>query len=78
MRPTKKTESLAARAKMSEHETLLVQCGSASTAALALKTVSNPSGLSVKSSGLRHSSSPLGLMIMTEASHPCYQSSQTK
>jgi hypothetical protein len=40
---TWRTDSLAARARMSAHDTLLRHCGSLSTAALALKIVVNPS-----------------------------------
>lgn len=67
---TKKTASLAARAKMSAQDTLLVHRGSLSTAALARMTVSNPEGFREKSSGWNHSSFPFGLMIINDASHP--------
>lgn len=60
-----------ARAKISAQDTLFVHCRSPSTAALAARTVSNPSALSEKSAGLRHSSLPSELMIMIDASQPC-------
>lgn len=73
---TRNTESLAARARMSAQDTMFRHCGSLSTAALALITVPNPSSFSVMPSGLRHSSSPAGLISNTDASQPLIHRSQ--
>jgi len=67
------TDSLAASARMSAHDTLLRHCGSLSTAALALRTVWNPSRFSDWLSLCRHSSSPFEFTIMIDASQPCVQ-----
>jgi hypothetical protein len=61
---------------MSAQDTLFRHCGSLSTAALAFITVLNPSSFSVMPSGLRHSSSPAGLISITDASQPLIHRSQ--
>lgn len=65
---TRTTTSLAARARISEHETRPGQW--ASTASLALATVSNPSPARDILSWASFSASPLSDAINTEASHP--------
>lgn len=52
MEHTKDTTSLAAKASMSAQETLLLHCGSPSTASLAFFIVSTASGDNVKSAPL--------------------------
>ena len=61
---------------MSAHDTLLRHCGSPSTAALALRTVWNPSRFSDWLSLCRHSSSPFEFTIMIDASQPCTHAHQ--
>ena len=68
---TRETTSRAAMARMSAHETLPAHPGSASTAAFALLMASTASGDSVASAPLWLSSSPLGAISITDASHPC-------
>jgi hypothetical protein len=65
---TKTITSLVARAKMSAHET--TPGHRASTASLALMTVSNPSPGRERFSFASFSASPFGEAIVTEASHP--------
>jgi hypothetical protein len=67
---TKTTTSLVARAKISAHETLFLQLGTLSTAALALITVSNPSPASERLSELSFSDPRFLEASMTEASQP--------
>ena len=62
--------SRVAKARMSAQETLLRHLGSASTAALALMTVSNPSPANDRLSGWSFSAVLLGEAIMVEASQP--------
>ena len=69
-------DSLAARAMMSAQDTLYWHCGSLSTAALALRTVWNPSRFSDWLSLCRHSSSPFEFTIMIDASQPCTRAHQ--
>lgn len=71
---TKHTSAMTSRVaivSISAHDTLLVHCGTASTAALALITVSNPSPASDKLIGLSFSAVlfPDDATI-TDASHP--------
>lgn len=65
--------SRVAIASISAQETLFLQLGTASTAALALITVSNPSPASERLSGWSFSAVLLPLdAIITDASQPCY------
>lgn len=61
--------SLVAMAKMSAHDTM--PSHSASTACLALPTVSKPSPAKERLSGESFSASLFGEAMRTEASHPC-------
>ena len=71
--------SRVAIARISAHETLLVQLGTASTAALALITVSNPSPANERLSGLSFSAVLLAVdAIITEASQPYHIEQNTK
>lgn len=68
---TKATTSLVAKAKISAQETLFLHLGSASRAAFAFITVSNPSPASDISSGWSFSNLPFGPDAnKTEASQP--------
>ena len=63
--------SRVAMARISAHETLFLQLGTASTAALALITVSNPSPAKERLSGWSFSALLLPVdCIITEASQP--------
>ena len=70
--------SRVAIARISAHETLFLQLATASTAALALMTVSNPSPANERLSGLSFSAVLVPEdAIITEASQP-YQIEQTQ